>query len=132
MRDESSDLAGLRARVEKLEAQNQRWKMASAMGVLLAASFMLMGAARGDRIDSQPIKASTVEAQEFVLKDAEGHIRARLSLPPIGKVEQAQGYKVQRLVPPGAVPDQAALQFYNENGDVVWVVPNNPMLMPAK
>jgi hypothetical protein len=132
MRDESPELSGLRARIEKLEAQNQRWKTGSAIGVLMAASLMVTGATRGDRIDLQTIKASTVEAQEFVLKDADGHVRARLSLPPTGKVTQAPGYKVQRLVPPGAVPDQAALQFYNENGDVVWIVPNNPMVVPAK
>jgi hypothetical protein len=132
MRDESFDLASLTARIENLEVQNQRWKMTSAAGVLLFASVMLTGAARGDRIDLQTIKASTVEAQEFVLKDADGHIRARLSLPPTGRVEQGQGYKVQRLVPLGAVPDQAALQFYNENGDVVWIVPTSPMVVPVK
>jgi hypothetical protein len=132
MREESLELFELTARIEKLEGQNQRWKMTSAVGVLMFASVMLMGSTRGDRLDWQTFRANTVEAQEFVLKDADGHIRARLSLPPTGKGTQAPGYKFQRLVPPGAVPDQAALQFYNENGDVVWIVPNNPSFVPAK
>ena len=130
MRQDDVDLNDLRSRIQQLEVQNRRWNVISTTAVLVVGSLMLMGAKRDDRVESPTIKASTVESREFVLKDAQGHIRARLSLPPTGRVVQGPGY--YPLAPPQVVSNQAALQFYDENGDVVWIAPTSPSVIPLK
>jgi hypothetical protein len=134
MRQEEFDLVQLHARVERLEAQNRRWKMASAIAVVVFGSVLVMGAARDERTYSPTIKAGSVEAQEFVLKDANGRIRARLNVP-VAKLVPVPGAApgtVYREFPSHAVPNQAALQFYNEDGDVVWTAPSTPSVLQLK
>ncbi len=48
--------------------------------VLLAVSVALMGAKPADPIVPPMVRASTVEAQEFILKGPDDHVYARLSL----------------------------------------------------
>jgi hypothetical protein len=57
-------------RLEKLERSNQRLKLSGLVVLLGLVAFGLMGQAR------PPLQ--TVEAQEFVVKDAAGVVRARL------------------------------------------------------
>jgi hypothetical protein len=132
MKDSAIELQNLAARVEKLESQNRRWKLASALLSLFGAGFLLMGAKPADSLDSQVIRAGTVEAQEFLLKDDDGHVYARLSLNAARKAFQldVRAY----LFPNQKFPNAAALQFYDGKGDVVWSAPapSEPELMPVR
>jgi len=127
------ELQNLAARVEKLESQNRRWKLASALLSLCGAGFLLMGAKPADRLDRQVIRASTVEAQEFLLKDEDGHVYARLSLNGAKKAFQLNGrvYDLpnQRLTELSGEP---SLQFFNEKGQLVWTAPSRPELMTVR
>ena len=132
MNSTNSEIQILAVRVERLEAQNRRWKLISALFALSGVSLVLMGAKPADRIDPPMVRAGTVEAQEFILKDETGHICARLSLNlPIKTVKQPNGRMY--LIPPNqGIPGQAALQFYDDKGDVLWTVPSMTQLLPVK
>jgi hypothetical protein len=122
----------LAARVQRLEASNQRWKLLSALLALSIASVVVMGAKPADRLQPNVVRAGSVEAQEFILKDETGHVYARLTLSPsLPKVTQkGRTY----LVPNDslAIPGQPALQFFDDKGDVVWTVPQEPTLRQVK
>ena len=125
------DFHSLAVRVEKLETQNRRWRFVNALLLLSGVSVVLMGAKSADRIEPPVVRASTVEAQEFILKDETGRVYARLSLnPPISAMKQQNGRTY--LIPNQAVPGQAALQFYSDKGEVVWTVPTSPTYVPVK
>jgi len=124
----------LAARVEKLESANRRWKSANAIVLLFVVSILLLGtrhaervaaAARADRIEPDVLHARSVEAQDFVLKDGDGHVYARLSLS-----RQAGGRS--SFMPSEPVSGQASLQFYNDKGDVVWTAPSKAQFIPAR
>jgi hypothetical protein len=133
------DVQTLAVRVEKLEAANRRWKSASAIALLFVLSLLLLStrhaervaaAARPDRIEKDVLHVRTVEAQDFVLKDADGHVYARLSLSPRVDVKRSGG---TYLMPSdGAGPGQPSLQFYNDKGDVVWTAPSAAQFIPAR
>ena len=133
------DVQSLAARIEKLESANRRWKSASAIALLFVLSLLLLStrhaervaaAARPDRVERDVLRVRTVEAQDFVLKDDEGHVLARLSLSPQVDVKKRGG---AYLVPKdGALPGQAALQFYNDKGEVLWTAPSAAELLPAR
>ena len=76
------------------------------------------------------LRVRTVEAQDFVLKDDEGHVLARLSLSPQADVKKRGGAYL--LPKDGALPGQAALQFYNNKGEVLWTAPSAAELLPAR
>ena len=61
-------------RLDKLERSNRRLKLSGLVVLVGLAAFGLMGQAR------PPLQ--TVEAQEFVVKDATGAVRARLGVSP--------------------------------------------------
>lgn len=132
MKYTETEFQALAARVEKLEARNRRWKLVNALLLLSGVSVVLMGAKPADRVDSDTIRTRSVEAQEFILKDADGHIYARLSLNPSLPeiIQRGRTY----LIPSDslAIPGQPALQFFDDKGDVVWTVPQGPVLRPVK
>jgi hypothetical protein len=64
----------LMQRLDKLERSNRRLKLSGLVVLVGLAAFALMGQAR------PPLQ--TVEAQEFVVKDAAGAVRARLGSSP--------------------------------------------------
>jgi hypothetical protein len=132
MNSSQANLDLLAARVQKLEASNRRWKLLSASLLLSGVSVLLMGAKPADRLQPPVVRAGSVEAQEFILKDENGHVYARLSLnPSLPKVTQkGRTY----LVPSDslAIPGQPALQFFDDKGDVVWTVPQEPTLRKVK
>ena len=133
MNSMNSEIQILAVRVERLEAQNRRWKLISALFALSGVSLVLMGAKPADRIDPPMVRAGTVEAQEFVLKDETGHVYARLTLnPSIRRIMQSNGRTY--LIPNNslAIPGQPALQYFDDKGDVVWTVSQEPMLRPVK
>ena len=139
MNSSEVDVQTLAVRIEKLEAANRRWKSASAIALLFVLSMLLAStrhaervaaAARPDRIEQDVLHVRTVEAQDFVLKDADGHVYARLSLSPRVDVKRRSG---MFLMPSdGALPGQPSLQFYNDKGDVVWTAPSAAQLIPAR
>jgi hypothetical protein len=65
------DLESLNNRLARLESQNHRFKQLAVVG-LVGAALLLMG--------QTPVK-KTVEANEFILRDQSGNVRARLSMP---------------------------------------------------
>jgi len=131
MNSPQSDFNSLIVRIEKLETRNHRLKLANALLLLSGVSAVLMGAKSADRIEPPAVRASTVEAQEFILKDETGRVYARLSLnPPISAMKQQNGRIY--LIPNQAVPGQAALQFYGDKGVVVWTAPTSPSYVPVK
>jgi hypothetical protein len=131
MNPSQASLDLLVARVQKLEASNHRWKLLNALLVLSIASLVVMGAKPADRLQPPVVRAGSVEAQEFILKDETGHVYARLSLnPALPKViQKGRAY----FIPSDslAIPGQPALQFFDDKGDVVWTVPQAPALRPV-
>jgi len=128
MTSANSDLQALSARLDKLQAQARRWKLASVILALSSTSLILIAAKPADRIDSAVIHARTVEAQDFVVKDEDGQIRARLTLNPQMKMKKdLNGPATNMKAPLGPV-----LQFYNGNGDTIWTAPQTPTMIPAR
>src|SRR5260370_6673013 len=128
----------LAARVQKLEVANRRWRLLNAVLLLSGASVALMGAKPADRLEPNVIRAGAVEAQEFLLKDTDGHVYARLSfgrtlgnILPNGLNSLPNQNGIQ-FMPNRVTPSQPALQFFNDRGDVIWTVPQEPMLRPVK
>jgi len=72
----TADLAAIVARLEKVERQNWRMKVGGIVVLLVASGGLLMGQAMP--------KATTVEAEAFVVRDAKGTQRAVLHLAPDG------------------------------------------------
>jgi hypothetical protein len=62
-------------RVERLEKQNRKLKHAGVVALILAAAVFLMG---------QTAQKKTVEANEFILRDANGNLRAALGVDKDG------------------------------------------------
>lgn len=130
----------LAARIEKLEAANRRWKSASAMALLFILSLLLLStrhaervaaAARPDRVEREVLQVRTVEAQDFVLKDADGHVYARFSITP-SLAGMDQNGRPPRLEELPVIPGQASIQFYDERGKVVWSAPAKPQFMTVR
>jgi hypothetical protein len=120
------EFQALAARLDKLEAQNGKWKLASILLAVSSASLVLIAAKPADNIDPRVIHARTVEAQDFVIKDEDGQIRARLTLNPQVRIKKgAPEINVNAPVGP-------ALQFYNDKGDAIWTEPGLPTMIPAR
>jgi len=126
----NQELEILAARVEKLEAQNRRWKLVSAVFVLSGISLVLGGAKAADGSESPAIHAKTVEAQEFILKDSDGHVYGKLSLHTA--LHTAGKWMLDGKFAALPMLDQASLQFFDERGDVVWTAPTTPHFQPIK
>jgi hypothetical protein len=123
----------LRDRVEGLERENRRLKLAGALGLALLAALALMGQAR----------ARTVEAHRVVVRDAGGQLRAELTAAGLSiydgkeKIRAALGVGGDArsglsLYDPGertrmtlyvASDGGAAIQLADERGSVVWKAP---------
>ena len=74
-----SDMARVVERLEKLEKQNRGLKQIGALTLVLAAAVLLMGQLLPTQsVEAQTPATRTVEANEFVLKDTDGNVRARL------------------------------------------------------
>ncbi len=70
MQSPDPSLRALAERVAKLEAQNRRLKQAGISALILTSAAVLMGQTQTSRV---------LEANAFLLKDADGRVRARLS-----------------------------------------------------
>jgi hypothetical protein len=128
MQSTNNDLQVLSARLDRLETQNRRWKLAAILLALSSTSLVLIAAKPADHVDSAVIHARTVEAQDFVVKDGDGQIRARLTLNPQVRIRKdMSGPEVNMNVPMGP-----ALQFYDSNGDAIWTEPGVAKMIPAR
>jgi len=143
MNSSEVDVQTLAARIEKLEAANRRWKSASVVALLFVVSMLLLStrhaervaaAARPDRIEQDVLHVRTVEAQDFVLKDADGHVHARFGLTPSidDKLLNGPNGPLRVIPKDGLLPGQAALQFYDDNGRAVWTAPSKPQFMTVR
>jgi len=94
-------------RLERLEQANRRWKLAAL--IMLMACLVLL-AAGFDFAQPNLVKARSVEAQNFVLRDADGQIRARMAIGD----------------------DGPRLSFFDEQGNVVSSLPLKPEMRPAR
>jgi len=133
MNSSQTSLDLLAARIQKLETANRHWKFVNALLLLIGVSVVLMGAKPADRLEPNVIRAGSVEAEEFILKDETGHVYARLSLnPSIPKTTQkGRTYLLPNDKFPGG---EAALQFYDEKGAVLWTAPSigGAQFLPAR
>lgn len=103
------NLTELVGRVRKLERQNRRWRLATLLLLFVVASSLATGLVAQERIEPPLMRAKTVEAQSFLLKDADGNIRGRMNL---------RG-------------DRPTCELYDKSGKVVWSAPTKPELIPA-
>lgn len=71
-----SSLDELTTRLERLERQGRRWKRTAFVVLLGAAGVVVMGQAPPHRLPK------SLEAEEFVLRDSRGQVRASLGTPP--------------------------------------------------
>jgi len=85
-------------RIERLERSNRSWRIAA---LLLALGCLVLILTGFDFAQPYVMKARTVEAQSFVLRDADGQIRARMAI----------------------ADDGPRLDFFDEQGKVVSSVP---------
>jgi hypothetical protein len=128
MTPSNSDLRALSSRLDKLESQARRWKLAAMVFALSSASLVLVAAKPADHIDSGVIHARTVEARDFVVKDKDGQVRARLTLNSQGGTKNDMSDPAINMnAPLGPV-----LQFYNVNGNAIWTAPQEPTVIPAR
>ena len=97
----------LAQRIERLEQANRRWKLAALILLLGCLVLLLAGF---DFAQPNLVKARSVEAQSFILRDADGQIRARMAIGD----------------------DGPRLSFFDEHGKVVSSVPLKPEMRPAR
>ena len=72
MTSQTPDIQAVLQRLEKLERQNRRFKRVGALALTGVGVLIFMSQAASD--------SHTVEAQRFIVKDAEGHVRAEFGL----------------------------------------------------
>ena len=87
-----SDLPDLAQRVEKLEKANRRLKLAGVLVLTLVGCWLLLGVASPKR---------TVQAEEFILRDANGKVQVML----------------------GAGAEGPTLVLFDANGKLVFIAP---------
>ncbi len=71
MDEHATELTDILTRLGRVERENRRLKQVGFVVLVLVGAVLLMGQARSNR---------TVEAEQFILKDANGRMRARLAM----------------------------------------------------
>jgi hypothetical protein len=102
----------LRDRVLRLEKQNRRLKQLGVAALIIPAILLVMG---------QAPSRKTVEANEFVLRDDNGNIRAKLFMTK--KITTKATTIGDATVPPKTINPFAMLSLYDDKGKVVWKAP---------
>jgi hypothetical protein len=98
----SADVNSLELRLAKLERQYCRWRAVALVCAILLAAAILVAARPVDMPMPNVVRARSLEAQTFILRDSNGEIRARLALSN-GK--------------------DPRLTFYDEEGNVIATAP---------
>ena len=133
MKENDELIQALQMRVSKLETQTQRWTVFS-VSMVLAGVFLMIALVRASRLGTAAptvIRAKTVEAQDFVLKDEYGRVRARLGSFSITGEDTAET-TIRSKVYHFQVPREPALKFFSGNGGVVWDEPRQTMFEQIK
>ncbi len=122
MNSSQANLDLLAARVQKLEASNRHWRLVNALLLLSGVSVVLMGAKPADRLEPPVVRAGTVEAQAFILRNETGHVYARLSLnPSTPRIKQSNGRTY--FVPSDSLRFQASPRFSSSMTKATWSGP---------
>jgi hypothetical protein len=132
----------MHARLERLERENRRIKLAGGAALLAAVALVLMGESKPDSI------AKAVDAERFVVRDTSGTVRAVLGVNPDGnmglEIRDANG-KAGAALGMGTNGNPAlrldgragktgialgvrsnnnpAMEFYDNDGKIVWSAP---------
>ena len=104
------DLAELLERVHKLERQNCRWKVASFILLLVVASLLATGLVAQERAEPPLMRAKAVEAQSFLLDDADGNRRGQMRMKAGGP----------------------SFEIYDQTGKVIWSIPSRINREPSR
>jgi hypothetical protein len=107
----TNEHGAIEERLEKLERQNRRMKLAGLGAVVIAGAFVLMGQAR-------LVHPGTITATKFVLVDAQGRQRATLDMykgSPILGLFDANGKLRAELA---AAPNGPWLQLNDASGNM--------------
>jgi hypothetical protein len=115
----TNEQGAIEERLEKLERQNRRMKLAGLGAVVIAGAFVLMGQASGPRTPPE------VRAKSFVLVDANGETRARLYMSASGKGPELDllDAKGNPRVVLGANSEGPWLALYDANGKPrAWLI----------
>jgi hypothetical protein len=97
----------LHQRVQCLERANRSWKVGMLVVVTVCLMLLLTGF---DFPQPLVMKARSVEAQSFVLRDVDGQVRARMAISD----------------------DGPQLSFFDEHGNVISSLPLKPQIRPAR
>ena len=111
MNSQLSGLADLQSRLLKLETENCRFKRLGAVALIVVTLLVVMG---------QAPSRKTVEANEFILKDDSGSIRARLFMT----TKSTTTMNIPGITTPMPVTfnPKAALALYDEKEQVSGIV----------
>jgi hypothetical protein len=101
-------LKELHDRLLKLEKQNRRLKQLGAVAMIVVTLLVVMGQA--------PAK-KTVEANEFILRDDGGNLRARLFMTEKSTTTAKALFGIDDLRPV-TIPPEVALTLYDDKGQV--------------
>ena len=93
--------------LEQLQREKRRWKISTTVLALVCIVVLLSAF---DYPQPSLVKARSVEAQSFVLRDVDGHIWARMAISG----------------------DGPQLIFFNEHGNVISSLPLKAEIRPAR
>ena len=93
-----ADYNRLLARMKKVEGQNRVWKMAGLLALLTLGFLQTANLTARQKDQDAPLRAKTVEAQTFLLKDDAGTLMGRMTV--------SNG--------------QPVLELYDSSGGIIW------------
>jgi len=103
-----ASLEDLQERVVRLERQNRRFKQLGVAALIVPALLLLLGEAPSKK---------TVEANEFVLRDDSGNIRARLFMTKETTTTAKELLGIDSSTPI-TIPPEATLAMYDNTGKI--------------
>jgi hypothetical protein len=80
MQTNEVDFNGLVVRMKRLERQNRFWKIAGATVLLILGVSLTANVTAQQKGQDVPMRVTTVEAQQFLLRDAAGNLMGELAV----------------------------------------------------
>lgn len=90
MSTSQAEYGELLQRVQRLERQNRRWKVGG-IAAIAALAASLTATTWAQQRNAMPFRTPTVEAEHFILKDADGATRGEFTVTANGPVLQLFG-----------------------------------------